>query len=327
MTKVPGIPRPGTVWLPPYNDPYTETLVFRYEDFLTPLTEYRLHDNTLSVVRRERSSMDLSRFVTEQFFASADDGTKVPYFVTRARDLPFDGESPVLMYGYGGFGYTVTPSFEVAYSGPLHELWLNSGGVFISVNPRGGGEYGPLWHDAARGAKRQVVYDDIYAVTDDIISRKIGQAGRIGFIGGSNGGLTATVLATQRPDLFAASIAVVPVIDILRYSKLLAGSAWISEYGDPDLEADRSSLLKYSPYHTVTPGGSYPEMLLMTSTKDDRVHPGHARKFAARLAAQGHPVLFYEAREGGHAMAVDNKGRALNAAIMTIYLYQKLGIR
>lgn len=327
MSQVEGIPGPGTVWLPLFNDPYAESLVFRYEDFITPLTEYRLENGKPVIVRRETSNTDLSQFKTTQFFADAEDGTKIPYFVTHRKDIKFDGKAPVLMYGYGGFGYAVTPSFEVAYSGPLHELWLESGGVFVSVNPRGGGEYGKTWHETARGQTRQIVYDDIYAIADDVIARKLGTAGRMGFIGGSNGGLTAAVLGTQRPDLFGATIAVVPVIDMMRYHKLLGGIAWVPEYGNPDVPADKDALLGYSPYHVVRPGENYTEMLVMTSTKDDRVHPAHARKFAAKMAKQGHPVMFYEAPEGGHAMAVDNEGRSTNAAIMATYLFQKLDVK
>ncbi|MEM7665520.1 MAG: prolyl oligopeptidase family serine peptidase [Pseudomonadota bacterium] len=326
IEAIEGVPQPGSIWFPSTSDPYSETLVFRYEDFLTPLTEYRMEQNKPVVIRREVSSTDLSRFVTEQFFATAEDGTRVPYFVTRSKDFAFDGNAPVLMYAYGGFGYTVTPTFEIAYSGPLHELWLDAGGVYVSAGPRGGGEYGDRWHTSARGQDRQIVYDDLYAIADDISDRGLGSPGRLGIIGGSNGGLTAAVLATQRPDLFSASIAVVPVIDMMRYHKLLAGAAWIEEYGNPDVAADREVLLSYSPYHNIDREADYPEMLVMTSTQDDRVHPGHARKFAAKLAEQGHPVLFYEARQGGHSMAVDNEGRSVNAAIMATYLMQKLQV-
>ncbi len=319
------LPGDGSAALPMVSDPWSDSFLVRFENFLTPPSLSVLEDGTrLRVVRQVEANTDLSKFVTEQFFATAKDGTKIPYFVTHARDMKRDGSAPVLMYAYGGFGLPMTASYELPYIGPTHEIWLQRGGVFVLANPRGGGEYGPAWHEAGRGAKRQTVYDDLYAISEDIIARGLSSPGKFGFIGGSNGGLTAGVLPTQRPDLFGASVVLVPLLDMARFHKLLAGASWMAEYGNPEDPVQGPPLLAYSPYQNVKPGQPYPEMFFLTSTQDDRVHPGHARKMAHKMMDMGYPALFYEAREGGHAMAVNNEGKAINAAMGTVYLLQKL---
>jgi len=324
MTDV-QLPDDGAAALPMGADPYSESFLVRFENFLTPPSLSVLKDGTeLQTIKQVKANTDLSRFVTEQFFATAADGTQIPYFVTRSKDNPMDGSSPVLMYAYGGFGIPVTQSYELPYIGPTHEIWLERGGVFVLANPRGGGEYGPAWHAAGRGVKRQTVYDDIYAVSEDIIKRGFSAPGKFGFIGGSNGGLTAGVVATQRPDLFGASVVLVPLLDMARFHKLLAGASWMVEYGNPEDPVQGPPLLAYSPYQNVQTGQAYPEMFFLTSTQDDRVHPGHARKMAKKMMDMGYPALFYEAREGGHAMAVNNEGKAFNAAMQTVYLLQQL---
>jgi prolyl oligopeptidase len=324
MTDIP-LPGDGAAALPMGSDPYSESFLVRFENFLTPPSLMVLKSGTkLETVQQVKANTDLSQFVTEQFFATAKDGTKIPYFVTHAKDMKLDGSAPVLMYAYGGFGIPMTQSYELPYIGPTHEIWLQRGGVFVLANPRGGGEYGPVWHEAGRGVKRQTVYDDLYAISEDIIARGLSSPGKFGFIGGSNGGLTAGVLPTQRPDLFGASVVLVPLLDMARFHKLLAGASWMVEYGNPEDPVQGPPLLAYSPYQNVKPGQPYPEMFFLTSTQDDRVHPGHARKMAKKMMDMGYPALFYEAREGGHAMAVNNEGKAFNAAMGTVYLLQKL---
>ncbi|RPH93940.1 MAG: S9 family peptidase [Lysobacterales bacterium] len=324
VTALP-LPGDGAASLPMFADPYTDSFLLRYENFLTPPALYRVDEGqSLQLLSQERSEIDLSGYVTEQFFAQASDGTSVPYFITRAIDRKPDASAPVLMYAYGGFGIPMIQNYELFYIGPTHRIWLEQGGVFVLANPRGGGEYGPRWHQAAKRTTRQTVYDDIYAVAEDIIKRGFSAPGRFGFIGGSNGGLTAGVVATQRPDLFGAAISLVPLLDMERYHLLLSGASWMDEYGNPEDPVEGPALLAYSPYHNLKPEVSYPEIFLLTSTRDDRVHPGHARKMAHKMQDMGHEVLFYEAREGGHAMAVDNEGRAFNAAMQAVYLMQKL---
>lgn len=319
------LPGDGAAKLPMVSDPWSDTFLVRYENFLTPPSISLLKSGTeLQTVHQVKANVDLSAYVTEQFFATAKDGAKIPYFVTRAKDLPMDNSAPVLMYAYGGFGLPMTSTYELPYIGPTHEIWLQRGGIFVLANPRGGGEYGPAWHEAGRGVRRQTVYDDLYAVSEDIIARGLSAPGKFGFIGGSNGGLTAGVVATQRPDLFGASVVLVPLLDMARFHKLLAGASWMVEYGNPEDPEQGPPLLAYSPYQNVKPGQPYPEMFFLTSTQDDRVHPGHARKMAKKMMDMGYPALFYEAREGGHAMAVNDEGRAFNAAMQTVYLLQQL---
>lgn len=322
--NVPAGRQGGTLTLLTSMDPSEDSALLKFENFTTVPTMFALSQaGKLAKVQEAEAAVDLEGFETKQFFVETQDGASVPYFVVGKKG-GWDAAAPTLMYGYGAFGIPMLPSFEVPYIGPMHQIWLERGGRFVLPNVRGGGEYGPAWHNAARGATRQIAYDDFAAVAEDLIARGLSRAGRIGFVGGSNGGLTAGVLATQRPDLFGASISLVPLLDMARFHKLLAGASWMPEYGNPEIPTEAEPLLRYSPYQNIEPDGDYPEMLLMTSTRDDRVHPGHARKMAARLMAQGHPALFYEAREGGHGMAVNDEGRAFNSALQTVYLLQKL---
>ncbi|MEM8919331.1 MAG: prolyl oligopeptidase family serine peptidase [Pseudomonadota bacterium] len=315
----------GTFTLPYFQDPYASSVILKYENFLTPPSFSRMgSDGSITKFRQEPHNADLSGFKTEQFFATSKDGTQVPYFVTHAGTTEKGLAVPVLMFGYGGFGLPITPSFRLPYLGPTHELWLEQGGVFVLANVRGGGEYGPAWHEAAKGASRQNTYDDFYAVAEDLVERGFTSTGRIGFISGSNGGLTAGVLATQRPDLFGAVVSIAPLLDMKRFHKLLSGASWLDEYGNPDDPQQAAHLLRYSPYQNVKSGASYPKIFFMVSATDDRVHPGHARKMAAKMESQGHPFLFYEAPEGGHAMAVTNEGRAKNSAMQMVFLLAEL---
>jgi prolyl oligopeptidase len=263
---------------------------------------------------------DASKAVVEQFDAISKDGTAVPYFVVRPRDLAFDGSAPTLLYGYGGFQVSMNP----AYSGALGKMWIEPGGVYVVANIRGGGEFGPNWHQAALKEDRQRAYDDFFAVAEDLIRRKITAPRRLGIMGGSNGGLLMGVMLTKRPDLFRAIVIQVPLLDMLRFHKLLAGASWMAEYGDPDKPEEAAFLKRISPYHNLRPETAYPEPFFLTSTKDDRVHPGHARKMAAKMASMGLPLLYYENIDGGHAAAANLKERARRNALEFTYLFRKL---
>lgn len=276
--------------------------------------------NTTEPVKSMPARFDASKAVVEQFEAASSDGTAVPYFVVRPCDLALDGNAPTLLYGYGGFQISMTP----AYSGALGKMWIEPGGVYVVANIRGGGEFGPNWHQAALKEHRQLAYDDFIAVAEDLIRRKITSPRRLGIMGGSNGGLLMGVMLTQRPDLFRAIVCQVPLLDMLRFHKLLAGASWMAEYGDPDNPAEAPFLERISPYHHLSADAAYPEPFFLTSTKDDRVHPGHARKMAAKMAAMGLPFLYYENIDGGHAAAANLQERARRSALEFTYLFQKL---
>jgi len=225
-----------------------------------------------------------------------------------------------LLTAYGGFEVSLTPHYDVNAGAS----WLARGGVFVQANIRGGGEYGPTWHEAALKHNRQRAYDDFIAVAEDLIARKVTQSKRLGIQGGSNGGLLMGVMLTQRPELWGAIVCSVPLLDMKRYHTLLAGASWMGEYGDPDDPADWAALSKFSPYQNVKQGVRYPRVLFTTSTRDDRVHPGHARKMVARMLEQGHDVLYYENTEGGHAGAANNAQRARIVSLEYAYLYRQL---
>ncbi len=263
---------------------------------------------------------DASGMQVDQFEATSKDGTKVPYFVVHKKGIKHDGTNPTLLYAYGGFQVSMTPS----YSGTVGKLWIERGGVYVLANIRGGGEFGPAWHQAGLKTKRQVIYDDFAAVAEDLIARKITSARRLGIEGGSNGGLLMGVELTQRPELWNAVVVQVPLLDMLRYDKLLAGASWVGEYGDPADATEGAFLRKISPYQNLKQGTKYPEPFFVTSTKDDRVHPGHARKMAAKMEAMGLPFLYYENIDGGHAAASNQRERAKRIALEFTYLSRKL---
>jgi len=261
--------------------------------------------------------------VSEQFFATSKDGTKVPYFVVRDKDTQMDGTNPTLLYGYGGFEISLNPS----YSATRGKLWLERGGVYVLANIRGGGEYGPKWHQAGLKTERQRIYDDFISVAESLIEKGVTSPVHLGVEGGSNGGLLTGVMYTQRPDLFNAAIVAVPLLDMLRFNKLLAGASWMGEYGNPDDASkpeEREFLRKISPYHNIRPNADYPEVFFITSTKDDRVHPGHARKAAKRMEDQGHDFLYYENIDGGHSAAANLKETAKRLALQHVYLNNRL---
>jgi prolyl oligopeptidase len=256
----------------------------------------------------------------EQFNATSKDGTKIPYFVVRPKAAKMDGSNPVLLTAYGGFQVSRTPT----YLGTTGKLWLEQGGTYVLANIRGGGEFGPAWHQAGLKANRQKVYDDFHAVAEDLIAKKITSPRRLGIVGGSNGGLLMGVALTQRPELWNAIVVQVPLFDMLRYNQLLAGASWMGEYGDPDIPAEREVIARYSPYQALRRGQKYPEVFILTSTKDDRVHPAHARKAAARLEEYGYPFFYYENTDGGHSAAANLRESAKRSALEFTYLTRKL---
>jgi prolyl oligopeptidase len=239
--------------------------------------------------------------------------------VSRA-DLKLDGTNPTLLYGYGGFQISMKPG----YSGTWGRSWLERGGVYILANIRGGGEFGPKWHQAALKQKRQTSWDDFAAIGEDLIARRVTSPPHLGIMGGSQGGLLVGVAYTQRPDLWGAVVCQVPLLDMLRYHKLLAGASWTGEYGDPEVPAEREFIATYSPYQNIDPNSHYPRILFVTSTHDDRVHPAHARKMAARLESMGHDFLYWENTEGGHGGAANNAERAQLWALSFSFLWQQL---
>jgi prolyl oligopeptidase len=263
---------------------------------------------------------DASAYEINQHFATSQDGTKVPYFMVSRKDLELDGDNPTLLYGYGGFEVSLTPS----YSAGAGKAWLADGGVYVVANIRGGGEYGPRWHQAALKANRNKAYEDFAAVAQDLIDRKVTQPKRLGIQGGSNGGLLMGNMTVMYPQLFGAVVSQVPLLDMQRYHKLLAGASWMAEYGDPDKPGEWAFLRKYSPYQNVSKDVDYPPVLFTTSTRDDRVHPGHARKMMARMMEQGHDVTYYENIEGGHGGAANNAQSAYMSALAYTFLKQKL---
>jgi len=260
----------------------------------------------------------------QQFFATSADGTKVPYFQLGRKDLKLDGSNVTLLYGYGGFEISLTPVYAAARG----VAWLEQGGVWVDANIRGGGEYGPRWHQAAKKENRNKAYEDFEAVAEDLVRRGVTCRERLGIQGGSNGGLLMGNMLTRRGhELFGAVVCQVPLLDMKRYSKLLAGASWMGEYGDPDTEDWEKFLHKYSPYQLVSNESKYPPSLFVTSTKDDRVHPGHARKMVAKLCE--HPEAkatthYYENIEGGHGGAADNKQRAFMQAVQYAFLWKTL---
>jgi prolyl oligopeptidase len=292
---------------------------FRFESYIAPTTLYAdAGDGRALAIKSLPARFDASGLSTQQFFATSKDGTRIPYFVTRAGSLT--GPAPTVLYGYGGFEISLTPS----YSANFGMLWLTRGGVYVVANIRGGGEYGPGWHQAALLQNRQKAYDDFQAVAQDIVRRGITTPKQLGIMGGSNGGLLVSANMVERPELFGAVVCQVPLIDMIRYTQIGAGASWAAEYGDPAKPADRAWILKYSPYQNVRSKTRYPPVFFVTATSDDRVTPVHARKMAARMEEQGHDVLFYENTDGGHAAAADHKQAAQLWALSFVYLKQKL---
>jgi len=271
-------------------------------------------------IMQQPPKFDASNLVAEQREAVSTDGTKIPYFLVHRRDMKLDGSNPTLLYAYGGFEASQTPSYAPATG----KLWLENGGVYAVANIRGGGEFGPAWHEAGLSTKRQIIYDDFAAVAKDLIASKVTSPRRLGIRGGSNGGLLMGVEFTQHPELWNAVIIDVPLLDMIRISKIAAGASWEGEYGSIDDPAVRAFWEKISPYHNLKSGVAYPVPFIFTTTKDDRVGPSHARKFAARMEEMGLPFYYYENTEGGHAAGANLKQTARTNALEMIYLTRKL---
>ena len=318
--KIPA-PEMGTVSVSA-TSPYTNAHFFSYTSFVQPTTLYFADEKgAVREVKRLPVMWDSSGMKVEQFDATSKDGTKIPFFVVRQEGQRADGTNPTLLYAYGGFELASTPS----YATTMGAAWLERGGTYVLANIRGGSEFGPQWHRAGLKENRQRIYDDFIAVAEELIARKITSPRHLGIMGGSNGGLLVGVALTQRPELFNAVVVQVPLLDMQRYSKLLAGASWMAEYGDPDKPEEWAYISKYSPYQNVRPNLKYPKVLFTTTTRDDRVHPGHARKMAAKMESMGYPFFYFENTEGGHGAGVTSDQRAKSIAITYVYLWQQLG--
>ncbi len=319
-TKV-GAPDLGTISIDA-TDVFSDVYFFDYTNFLTPTTLYVADAQTHQVtpLKSLPAFFDASKYKTEQFKVKSKDGTMIPYFVVSSKTIKYDGLNPTLLNAYGGFEVSMLPY----YISSMGSSWLDNGGVYVLANIRGGGEFGPKWHQAGLKEKRQNVYDDFFAVTQDLITRKITIPKHLGIKGGSNGGLLMGVAFTQHPELYNAVLCEVPLLDMKRYNKLLAGASWMGEYGNPDIPEEWAYISKYSPYQNIKPGMKYPEVFFVTSTRDDRVHPGHARKMVARMEDLGYKVYSFENVEGGHGAASTNEQRAKMVALEYAYLLMKL---
>jgi prolyl oligopeptidase len=303
-------------------DPKSGRYVLSAQGFLTPTTLYLgdAANGSLKPIKTAPARFDASNDVVEQSFATSRDGTKVPYFVVHPKEMKLDGSNPTLLTAYGGFEVSETPRYN-AVDG---KLWLEKGGVYVLANIRGGGEFGPAWHEAGLNTKRQVIYDDFAAVGEDLIRRKITSTPHLGIQGGSNGGLLMGVEMTEHPDLWGAVIIEVPLLDMIRISKIAAGASWVGEYGSITDPQVLQFWLAHSPYQQLKPGVNYPDPFIWTTTKDDRVGPQHARKFAAKMSEFHEPYHFYEVIEGGHGSGADARQTAHTDAMNFIYLQQKL---
>ncbi|MEE2758143.1 MAG: prolyl oligopeptidase family serine peptidase [Myxococcota bacterium] len=306
------------------SDAFQDTIFVNFEDFITP--------DALMAVSRDAKPRKLktlpSRFDNrgvrvEQRFAKSADGTEIPYFLVFGAGHKADESTPTLLYGYGGFEISLTPR----YMASVGKLWLERGGAFAMANIRGGGEFGPKWHAAAKKENRQRAFDDFIAVAEDLIKTKVTTSAQLGIMGGSNGGLLVGATVTQRPELFNAVVCQVPLLDMMRYTKLLAGASWAAEYGDPTDPKMASVIRKYSPYHNLSSSKNYPKIFFVTSTRDDRVHPGHARKMAAKMLSLNKDVYYYENIDGGHAASANQNQRAERTALEYIYLSKQLGLK
>lgn len=302
--------------------PTTNRYFFNYSGYTQPSTLYLAgEEGSVQEVRRMPAMFNAEGLVVQQHETRSKDGTRVPYFLVHRQDLRRDGANPTLLYAYGGFEISMTPGYGATVGG----AWLERGGVYAVANIRGGGEFGPAWHRAAMKENRQRAYDDFLAVAQDLVARRITSPERLGITGGSNGGLLVGAAFTQRPDLFNAVVVRVPLFDMRRYNKLLAGASWMAEYGNPDIPEEWAYISRYSPYQNIRAGQQYPRVFFTTTTRDDRVHPGHARKGAAKMQSLGYPVYYYENTEGGHGSGVTNEQRARMEALVYAYLWKQLG--
>jgi len=303
-------------------DEERDSYVFTTENFISPRQLYYKQAGVIKKVmaKSEKLKFKNQHLEINQYFVASKDQTQIPYFVVHPREMRNDGKNPTILTGYGGFQISRMPSF----SNIIGKLWLENGGVYVLANIRGGGEYGPSWHQAALKNNRHKAYEDFFAVANDLVKRGITTPDHLGARGGSNGGLLMGVCLTQKPELFKAIHCACPLLDMLRYHKLLAGASWVGEYGSPEIKEEREYLKSYSPYHNIISGNHYPKIFFTTSTKDDRVHPGHARKMAARMEEYHHPFYYYENVEGGHAGSADYIQFSREAALVYTYFSKML---
>jgi prolyl oligopeptidase len=320
-----GAPKIGTLGVAAVDRDESDAVWLTATDYLTPttLSLAELGTGTTGQAPEPLKSMpaefDASDLVLEQHFATSKDGTRVPFFIVHRKGVPHDGKQPTLLYGYGGFEVSLTP----AYSGTVGKGWLEKGGVYVVANIRGGGEYGPRWHQAALKQNRHKAYEDFAAVAQELVAHGITSREHLGVMGGSNGGLLVGNMLTQYPELFGAVVVQVPLLDMKRYSHMLAGASWMAEYGDPDT-ADWEYIRTFSPYQLFDPAKDYPPTFIWTTTRDDRVHPGHARKMAAKMLAAGKDVRYYENTEGGHGAGATNAQQAHVWALTYRFLWNEL---
>jgi len=316
-----GAPEFGTVSVVAEDPDETNGYFMTTADYTTPTTlYYGAIDGEPERLKKLPDFYDAEGLAISQHFATSADGTRVPYFMVARRDVKLDGNNPTLLYGYGGFEISMTPS----YNAGVGRAWTSQGGVYVVANIRGGGEYGPRWHKAALKANRHRAYEDFAAVAQDLVQRKVTCKRRLGIQGGSNGGLLMGNMITLYPELFQAVVCQVPLLDMKRYHKLLAGASWMAEYGNPDDPKEWDFIRTFSPYQNLHKQAKYPSVLFTTSTRDDRVHPGHARKMMARMEADGHDVLYYENIEGGHGGAANNRQAAYMQALAYTFLKERL---
>jgi|TARA_R100000049_G_scaffold4928_1_gene12353 prolyl oligopeptidase len=314
------LPENATVGVATASDE-TDQIMFTSTDFLSPGTYYYAENGVdLEVIKESPERFDASAMEIEQFEATSPDGTKIPYFLVKPKGMEMDGSTPVLMGGYGGFQVPRLPS----YLGSTGKMWLERGNAYVLANIRGGGEFGPNWHQSAIRENKQRTWDDFIAVGRDLVARGITSPEHLGIEGGSQGGLLVGTAFTQAPDLFNAAIVQIPLFDMLRYQYIGRGASWIGEYGDPRIPEQRVWIEGYSPYQKLLEQKDYPRVFFVTSTADDRTHPSHGRKAAARMAAQGDDYLYYEDTKGGHSGGVDNEQRATLRAMQIVYLLQQL---
>jgi len=321
-SALPGLPELGELSASAIDGDESDEYFVNVTGFLTPPSLYygEIGKGAPRQLKSTPDFFDTEGLSVSQHEAVSKDGTRVPYFEVRREDRALDGTAPTLLYAYGGFEISMKPG----YSALRGAAWLERGGVFVLANIRGGGEFGPKWHQAALKQNRPRAYEDLAAVARDLVDRKVTSTDHLGVMGGSNGGLLVGNMITMYPELFGAAVCQVPLLDMRRYHLLLAGASWMGEYGDPDVPEQWEYIQTFSPYHNVEKGVEYPRTFFVTSTKDDRVHPGHARKMVAKMESQGHDVVYYENIEGGHGGAADNEQRAFMTGLAYQFLWNEL---
>ncbi|MCI0462752.1 MAG: prolyl oligopeptidase family serine peptidase, partial [Gemmataceae bacterium] len=320
--ELPGAPPFSTVRASAIDADESDEYFLNVSGYLTPSSLYlgTVGQGLAAKIKATPAFFQAEGLSVSQHEAVSKDGTRIPYFQVARKDLAPSGKNPTLLYGYGGFEIAMVPGYQATTGA----AWLEKGGVYVVANIRGGGEFGPKWHQAALQANRHKAYEDFSAVAEDLIQRQVTSPRYLGIMGGSNGGLLMGNMLTRRPDLFGAIVCQVPLLDMQRYHKLLAGASWVAEYGNPDVPSEWEFLRTFSPYHNLKKDAQYPRILFTTSTRDDRVHPAHARKMVAKMKQLGHAVLYYENIEGGHGGAADNKQAAFMATLAYTFLWKQL---